>query len=141
MLNYLLDFIYLCSNKFLVSGVVDSTTTLEMPSFGTMIFKLIFSLFVIVVILYFSIKLFKKYSSQGKFLSNKNSNIIDIMPLTNLQAIYVVQMYGLIYILSVSNENVNLIEKIDEPQRIRDILGSKHQESKFNNIFKKIGKK
>ncbi len=141
MTNYFLSLIFLCADKFMVTGVVDSTSTAEMPSFGLMIFKLLFSLIIIVVILYFSIKLFKKYSSQGKFISNKNTNIIDIMPLTNLQAIYVIQMYGLIYILSVSNDNVHLIEKIDDPIKIKEILDSKQTEGGFNNIFKKIGKK
>ncbi len=141
MLNYLYGFIFLCANKSVFGGVSSTAPTTEMPSFGMMIFKLIISLVIIVVILYFSIKIFKKYSSQGKFISNKNSNIIDIMPLTNLQAIYVVEMYGLIYILSVSNDNVNLLEKIEDPDKIKEILDSKQQESKFNNIFKKLGKK
>ena len=141
MLNYIYNFVFLCANKYAVNGLSATHSQNDMPSFGTMIFKLIISLVIIVVILYFSIKIFKKYSSQGKFISNKNSNIIDIMPLTNLQAIYIVQMYGLIYIMSVSNENVNLIEKIDDPERIKEIMNSKQSQSKFNNILKKIGKK
>lgn len=126
-------------------SLVSKVDSVPMPSFPEMLLQLGIVLVFIVLIIYLVVFLFKKLSGQGRLVHkiDKKANIIDIFPLTNKQAIYIIQLFDNIYILGVSEHQVNLIEKITEEAQKQDILQKNAQKNskKFAQILKRFQKK
>lgn len=105
---------------------------------------LIVSLIVIIILIYFTLYIFKKISHHGRLVTNidKNAKILDIFPLNAKQSIYLVRLCDIIYLLAISGDNVQLIDKISEPDKIDRLLenATKGNEHSFKSFFTKFKK-
>ncbi|MDD3050834.1 MAG: flagellar biosynthetic protein FliO [Candidatus Cloacimonetes bacterium] len=119
-----------------------SLKTPDAPSFSGMILNLVFSFLVIVVLIYVIAFFVKKLSRQGRMIKScdKNSRILDIFPLNQKQAIYIVRLFEEIYILGVSEDSINLIEKVSDEKK-EELLKKEPDITNFNGILGKFIKK
>ncbi len=139
---------------YLINGVLPQTvgsiadtltglpTSIPMPSMGTMLFKTTLGLVLVIALIYFVLWLFRNLTSQGKFFSAKNSRLIEIIPMGAKQSLYVIHLYGQIYILAVCGQNISIVDKISDPTKIAEIM-QKATEKKisFSSVLGKFKEK
>lgn len=85
------------------------------------IVKLFFMLALIIGLIFAATYVFKRVSFYGKLSNFDQSQILDVFPLSQKQAIYVVSMLDVIYILGISPNNVNLLDKISDSQQVKEL--------------------
>lgn len=116
-----------------------ATTVGGTSSISSMIFRAIWSLIIVIAIMFFIIWLMRKFSSKnvlfGKNGNEKIINIIGKSSLNSKQAIYVVEVPERILILGVSGDNINILSEIKEPSIIKSIKESS-KEGIFNQYLK-----
>ncbi len=121
------------------SLAADSLKVSEMPSLPGLFLRMILGLIFIAILIYSIAFIYKRISNKGFFNSDIDARLLGNFGLNSKQAIYITYILGEIYILASSGTELNLIDKISDKEKIKDILAS--QENKglnFENIFKKI---
>jgi len=116
-----------------------------MPEFGQMVLNLL-GAFALVIFLIYGITYFmKKLSRQGKLVNNLDSGakILDIFPLNNKQAVYIVSLFDEVYILGITEDSIHLIDKIEDKEKIAKIMeqASRKSNLSFSKILQAFGKK
>ncbi len=127
-----------------ISDTLSKVNVPDIPNFGVMLFRMILALLFITILIY-GLAFFMKKLSKG----NRNSNsgitneIVNIFQLNNKQSLYFVKIIDEIYILGISPENISLIDKISNLEKIDKLLENKQENfnDKFSNILKKFKEK
>ena len=139
-----MDSLFVGRDSLLADSLMTKAGKIDMPTFSEMIVQVVVALGLIIVLLYLTVYIFKKISGHGKFVHkmDKNAGILDIFPLTPKQAIYIIQLMDEILILGVSENSINLLDKITDREKISEIRErlNKKDELKFKNIFKRLTK-
>ncbi len=102
---------------FSIQSISYATTVGEETSPAKLILKLVLSIIVFILILIFAFygtKFFAKKSK--KFLRSKYMEIIDTISLGNNVKIIIAKILDQVYILSVTNNNVNIIDKFKDTE-------------------------
>lgn len=132
-----------------IYGIRDSRPVpdVKAPSFGIMMLKMVFSLLIIIVILYYMLKLIKRFNDQGgSYFSNPHSKVLSVMTLDLKHRIYTVLLHEELYVIAVSPEKTELIEKITDPERKEQIITLTSQQkdlpsfNQFMKVFKNKNK-
>lgn len=132
------------SNRVLNQNPPIPIKTLDTPSFGSMMFRMIGSLIIIAIILYFVLLFVKRLNQGSNIHSQKKIKILETTAIGIKHQIQMIQIDQIIYILSNNGGNTVLLDKIshpDEVKRIVDELSVPKQNFKsFIDQFKQIKK-
>lgn len=107
------------SQQLNLDAVADPQVT-PMPSMVSLFFRLFISLIIIVGLAYLMMKLLRK---NMKVLSRGlNINVLDQYAFSLNKGIYITQIAGKVYVLGVTDHNINLISEITDETVIDDIV-------------------
>lgn len=107
------------SQELNLDAVADPQVT-PMPSMVSLFFKLFISLIIIVGLTYLTMKLLRK---NMKVLSKAASiNVLDQFAFSMNKGIYITQIAGKVYVLGVTDHNINLITEITDETEIDEIF-------------------
>ncbi len=116
---------------------------LKTPSFSGMMMRMLISLFVLIIILYFALKFIKKLNQgSGSILSNSSSKVLQVINLDLKHRVFTVLIHQNIYIIAVSAEKTELLEIINDQEKISQIIASISEQkdlpsfSSFVKLFK-----
>ncbi|MEA1972271.1 MAG: flagellar biosynthetic protein FliO [Candidatus Cloacimonadota bacterium] len=127
-------------------AVPDSISTqLKIPSFSAMFLRMMIALAITIALIYLVSYIFKRISKQG-ITSNAidpSAKILGTFSLNSKQLIYIVYLFEEILLLSSTQEQISLIDKISDQTKIKKILATnnKNNGNKFNDLFEKIIRK
>ncbi|MGM0471494.1 MAG: FliO/MopB family protein [Bacillota bacterium] len=79
------------------------------------VIRMIFYLLAIIVLFFVVVKLLRNYKLISG-LNNKHLTIIDRLHFNSNQALYLVRVVDEVWIIGASDQQINLLTKIDEPQ-------------------------
>ena len=98
-----------------------------------------FVLALLLVVMYSLLYLMKKfiYSSGSKGNQKIKMEVLNTQAILPKKFVSVVKINGKIYLLGVSEQSVNLIDKLDENEVDLESIESEVQETSFKEIFKK----
>lgn len=147
-MHRLIDFlINIQANTGMAESIPDSIRVkAEMPSFGFMFLRLIIALIVIIALIYLLSFIFKKISKHGIVTNSidKEARLLGSFSLNSKQVIYIVYLFEEILLIGASQEQVTLLSKITDDDKIKKILARKrdNESLNFGNLLEKIkGKK
>lgn len=107
------------SQQLNLDAVADPQIT-PMPSMVSLFFKLFISLIIIAGLAYLMMKLLRK---NMKILSRGlNINVLDQYAFSINKGIYITQITGKVYVLGVTDHNINLITEITDETVINEIV-------------------
>lgn len=109
-------------------------------SFGAVLFRLMLGLLLLVALLYFGLYGFKKFAMQGKLFNKSgiNGETLQIFSLNPKHSVYIVSILDCIYVLGVSPERIELLEKIEDPEKVESIKARiPEKQLNFKKIFEK----
>ncbi len=128
------------SNYVFYNQAPEPVKPVESPSFTMMMVKMILSLIVITVILYLVLKFVKNLNQNQYMNSDKLIKIVDSQPLGFKQYIQIISIHKKMYIVSSSANNIQVIDKIEDTEEIKEILESKVKTNSpdFKVLFNKF---
>ena len=97
---------------------------LKQQNWGLLVFKLIVVLIFLVILIYLFIFFLKKVQSKKMFNSNLPTELYSILgnaPITFNKNFVIIKFYDKIYLLSVADNNVSVIDKITDIEKISNI--------------------
>jgi flagellar protein FliO/FliZ len=107
-------------NKELNLDKIEDPQVTPMPSMFNLFFKLIISLVIIAGLSYLMMKLLRK---NMKALSGGVAiNVLDQYSFSFNKSIYITQIVGKVYVLGVTENNINMITEITDQEAIDEIL-------------------
>lgn len=110
------------SNRMLNQNAPLPIKASETPSFGSMMFRMIVSLIVIAIILYF-VLLFVKRLNQGTSInSQKKIKVLETSAIGLKHQIQILHIDQSIYIISNNSGNTVLLDKISHPDEVKRII-------------------
>ncbi len=144
----LVALIFLLVATFLM-GQSDTPTTnygaYNGPSTMSSLGTLIFGLAVVFVLLFAFLWILKRFTLQGRRISQlkDTTQILEVTPLNAKNSIVIVKSLDAVYILAMTAERVDVIDKVTDPDILAKIDESnrKLEPVKFRDIIQKFGKK
>lgn len=125
-------------NAVLISPLLTSNNyplAMEDESLGKALFRLAFYIFIVVFVIIVAVygtRFLAK--STKKFINSKYIKIIDSLNVGVNLKIVIVQINNFIYILAITSNNIQLIDKIAEDQFQKDISFEEHLEA-YTDIY------
>ncbi|HPY96341.1 MAG TPA: flagellar biosynthetic protein FliO [Candidatus Cloacimonadota bacterium] len=112
------------------------------PSFGWMMFKMLFGLAIISLLLYLVLKFVKSLNHNLDSNTNSLINIIESHPLAYKQYMQIVKVNKKIYVVLSNQNSIQVIDKIDNQDDIDEIINFKSQKANadFLKYFEKFRK-
>lgn len=107
------------------------------------IFKYFTGLIIVFGLIWIFVYLMKKLTFQRKNTTvlDKNAEVLDVFPIGNKQALYIVHLFNEIMILGVTSETINLLKTITDPDEIEKIKTTKNENKKqFSNLLNRFKK-
>lgn len=107
------------SQQLNLDAVADPQVT-PMPSMVSLFFRLFISLIIIVGLAYLMMKLLRK--NMKVLTKGLNINVLDQYAFSINKGIYITQIAGKVYVLGVTDHNINLITEITDEKVIDEIV-------------------
>lgn len=110
----------------------------------SVITRTFFAIIFVIALIYLFIKLMKIFYSRRKMNGTLPVDLFHVLgsaPLTHNKTIMVLKFYDSIYLVSVAENEVSLIDKIDDIQKVGNIEGIIPSGMKMDGGFQKILKK
>ncbi len=112
-----------------------------MASLGTFIFGLA----VVFVLLFVFLWVLKRFTVQGRRISQlkDTSQILEITPLNAKNSLVIVKSLNAVYILGMTSDRIDLIDKVTDPAILEkiEVSSGKLEPIKFRDIMQKFGGK
>ncbi len=122
----------------------DLSSTPHTNTLGNL-FTFIFGLAVVFGLLFVFLWALKKFTVQGRRISQlrDQSKILEIIPLNAKNSLVIVKTLESIYVLGMTADRVDLIDKVTEPEILEKVNQSidSVEPIKFLDVMKKFGKK
>ncbi len=112
----------------------------ESPSFSWMMIKMIATLIMISILMYLILRFVKGLNQNQLINSDKLIKVLESQPVGFKQYIQIISIHKTLYILSSGSNNTQIIDKIEDPVIIEEILQKKNTKniSNFNHILNKF---
>lgn len=98
--------------------------------FSWQLLKTIFYLIIIILLFYILVKFIKKQTKLQGF--NQNLKVLERLHFNSNQALYLIQITDEVWVLGVSEERVQLLDKIEETEKTKKLLNDKSNHNKFD---------
>jgi flagellar biogenesis protein FliO len=117
-------------------------TPANTPAFGTMMFQMIIMLLFLSALLYFALYFIRKLNNRYKYKNDSISfKLHENLYFSSKQGISAISFGNKVYIVGFSQNNVNVIDIIDDPEVIATLTTPKPQNNNFIDIFKNFFQK
>ncbi len=96
----------------------------QQDSWGILVIKLIFVLVFLIILIYLFVLFLKKVQSKKMFNSNLPTELYSILgnaPITFNKNFVIIKFYDKVYLLGVSDNEISVIDKIDDIEKISNI--------------------
>jgi flagellar biosynthetic protein FliO len=135
----LLIILVLCIATLSAQTVVDTTKAVQTPAFGKTtgwtpppapklpvnMFKYTLSLLFVFALIYAFYYFLRRFSMPVQFMRGRSDaelRVLEVLHLTPKHRLYVVVAYGQVYILSVSPEHIEVVDRVTDPETIQRLL-------------------
>lgn len=140
--NITLDTLYTAKDSTDQVWEVGQINKVNSPSFGWMMFKMLFGLAIISLLLYLVLKFVKSLNHNLNSNANNLINVIESHPLAYKQYMQIVKVNKKIYIILSNQNSIQVIDKIDNQDDIDEIINFQSQKAnadflKYFNKFRK----
>lgn len=126
-------------NLFFINNIASYSSNIDNSLDYSGLLSLIFYFFAFIVILilaFFSTKLWARKSKFGA--KGKNMEILDAMSIGSNSKIIIAQILNKVYIISVSNSSITLIDKLGDVTELDELSEQNNPNLRFTDYFEKI---
>ncbi|SJZ64406.1 flagellar biosynthetic protein FliO [Selenihalanaerobacter shriftii] len=98
--------------------------------FSWQLIKTAFYLVIIIILFFVLIKFINRQSRLPGF--NRNLRIIEKLHFNSDQGLYLVEVMDEVWVIGVSNDNIELLSRIEDSERIEELIQQDSERKNFN---------